>query len=155
MIFIFCQSPNPMYIHSRSSQNCSMSKFKVWLKIFFWAEIAGTICSILAGLVVSKLFQYQSLTAIGATIGENVGFYGAIFCFNIYRFPDKSKRQIIQELILQFGLTEIFDSFLIRPLCMYYCQVFISNLPVALFIGKVSADLFFYLFAYFFISKTE
>jgi hypothetical protein len=51
---------------------------------------------------------------------------------------------ILRDLILEFGFAEALDSLLVRPLALYTSLQWISNMAIALLLGKVVADVVFY-----------
>lgn len=125
---------------------------KEWIARYLPAEALATSGAVLGGLLIDYLTKNSVLTAFGATWGENLGFYGTIF------FQDLKKRmrqdntitiggiiKVLRGIFLEFGTAEFFDSFLIRPMAMYYSAKFIGNLAVGLAVGKLAADLIFYI----------
>jgi len=91
-------------------------KIKIWLKRYLPAEIFATTCALLGGGITNLLFHNPILTALGSTWGENLGYYGTI----------------------------IF-SFIIRPFAMYIFPKITHNLYLGLIIGKLTADITFYI----------
>lgn len=127
-------------------------KVKRWLRRYLPGEIFGTIGALIGGLVINTMFHNLILTAIGATWSENIGYYGVIFYRDLLKARHKHKKitlmrvcKIIRNLILEFGPSEYFDSFLIRPLSMYLFPTILNNLSLGLIIGKFVADIIFYI----------
>ncbi len=88
---------------------------------------------------------------MGATWGENIGYYGKVLFSEIkarlkidskITFPGIYKT--CRNMIVEFGPGEILDSFLIRPVTMYYFPKLTNSLTLGLFLGKISADVVFY-----------
>jgi hypothetical protein len=46
---------------------------------------------------------------------------------------------------LEFGLTEVIDSVVLRPALMYACTLLVSNAVVGVLLGKLAADVTFYI----------
>jgi hypothetical protein len=53
----------------------------------------------------------------------------------------------IRNLFLEFGFAEALDSFYIRPALMYLALNFFTQLEIGILVGKISADIAFYIFA--------
>ena len=51
----------------------------------------------------------------------------------------------IRNLILEFGVSEVLDSFLVRPFTMYIFPLLIGNLQLGILVGKLAADVIFYI----------
>lgn len=104
-----------------------------------------------AGLVTNHFFHNPVITAIGATWGENLGFYGRILYADVL---DRKRRdqeitlvgllKVLRNAIVEFGPAEYLDSFLIRPITMYFFPQITGNIVIGLFLGKISADVTFY-----------
>ena len=128
------------------------SKLTEWLQRYLPAEILAITGAVLGGLLVDVIAQNPLLTALGATWGENIGFYGKIFYQDI-----KSRQEmdggikvfgvlkVLRGICIEFGAAEYFDSFLIRPIAMYYFPVLLGNLALGLVAGKLVADVTFYI----------
>jgi len=128
-------------------------KINEWLKRYLVAEILAIASAILGGLLIDSLFKNPVLTALGATWGENIGYYGKVLFSEIkarlkidskITFPGIYKT--CRNMIVEFGPGEILDSFLIRPVTMYYFPKLTNSLTLGLFLGKISADVVFYFF---------
>lgn len=123
-----------------------------WIKRYLPAEIAAIIGALFGGLLTHYLFQNPIMTALGGTWGENAGYYGKIL------FDDFKKRKlkygkvtlggvlkILRNAIIEFGPGEYLDSFIIRPAAMYFFLKVTGSVPLGLFLGKISADITFYI----------
>ncbi len=126
------------------------AKIKTWLKRYLPGEIFGTIGALIGGSTINFIFHNSILTALGATWGENIGYYGVIFYRDLMKIKHKNNYlndifKVIRDLILEFGPSEYFDSFLIRPLAMYFFPKVLNNLTLGLIIGKLAADITFYI----------
>jgi len=53
--------------------------------------------------------------------------------------------KIIRNMILEFGTGEYLDSFVIRPTAMYFFPKLVGNMILGLFLGKIAADITFYI----------
>jgi hypothetical protein len=126
------------------------SKIIEWIKRYLPAEIGAIIGVTIGGSLAQFLFHSTAITAIGGTIGENVGFYGKIVYKDIQEREEKDKRmtflgvlKVIRNAVFEFGLAEYLD-LLIRPTAMYFFTKLIGNPAIGLLVGKFAADVTFY-----------
>lgn len=134
-----------------------LSKIKEWVRRYLPAEIAAIVGAMAGGLLVHQIFHSPVLTALGGTWGENVGYYGKIIHADIKARMQLDEKitlrgvvTVLRNAVIEFGLAEYFDSFLIRPLTMYFFTQWSGNIAIGLFLGKISADVTFYTPAIFF-----
>lgn len=126
-------------------------KILEWLKRYLPAELMSIIGAIAGGSIVHFLTENPVLTALGGTWGENVGYYGE---FLYQEFKTRSAKDnislrmffaIARDMVLEFGFAEYLDSFLIRPTAMYFFTQSTGSVVYGLFLGKISADVTFYI----------
>jgi len=134
-------------------------KFRHLVVRYLPAEITGTTAAFIAALVGNHLSGSLVVTAICGTIGENVGYYGYFVVKEIrenYGRHSKLPKLLrawrtavhtMRNLVVEFGPAEVLDSWLVRPFCLYASTSLSGNLAVGLLVGKLAADLVFYLFA--------
>ncbi|MFV8326306.1 hypothetical protein [Flavobacterium sp. ZS1P14] len=132
------------------------ANYKEWLDRYKYAEIAATSAALLSSQF-SRIFSGLT-TAYLITSAEYFAFY-AIIIVTSYRKLAKAKKQLnqkitlketlllIKNLILEFGYPAILDFFFIRPFCMYWMPILVGNFLPGIILGKITSDLFFYLFS--------
>ncbi len=131
-----------------------------YLRRYGPAEIAGTLGALICGVLVNQITGNRVATAFAGTWGENLGFYGTMIGREIYASHQQHRAKDLpyglgsflknlRNVMLEFGLSETMDSFVLRPFLMYIAAVWITPLAVAIFIGKLAADALFYLLAIF------
>ena len=124
-----------------------------WLARYGSAEVAGIITAVLGAWVVRSLTHDQVATAYGGALGENIGFYGTIIGREAAaesrlarsagrRFGVQGVVRIAVALASEFGIAELLDSGVIRPLAMGVAARFLG--PVGVVAGKLAADVSFY-----------
>ncbi|MBI5060946.1 MAG: hypothetical protein HZB67_01385 [Candidatus Aenigmarchaeota archaeon] len=130
-------------------------KLREWARRYLPAEIIGIIAGILAAIFSFGLTGNRIVTAYAGTWGENLGYYGYMSGRDVRvsrrRHKEVNKRydltsfaKNIRNLLLEFGPSEIFDSFLIRPFFMYAFPLLVGNLPLGILIATVVANITFY-----------
>jgi hypothetical protein len=126
------------------------AKWREWISRYGWAEVSGTIGSYLGFLIVNALTHSLVAASFGAALGENIGFYGAIFArehAERRRAGDTpSARQylaIAKTLIHEFGAAELLDFVIVRPATTFFAVTLFGK-GAGVMIGKISADLVFY-----------
>jgi hypothetical protein len=137
------------------------SKIIEWIKRYAPAEILSFISTLIAAGLTFIYTENHVAAALAGTWGGNVGFFGYILALDIFRsirdchiksLPYKSKDLWIniRGLLVEFGITEIADSFFIRPFLMYYLPILIGNFLIGILFAKAVADITFYIPAIFF-----
>ncbi len=145
------------------SENKILSKIKEWLVRYLPAEIVAIIGAMIGGLATHYFFDNPVITALGGTWGENIGYYGQILYADLKSRKEKDEKitpagvlKVLRNVIVEFGPGEYLDSFVIRPAAMYFFPQATGNVALGLLLGKLSADVTFYLptiFAYEFRKK--
>ena len=133
------------------------TKIKEWIRRYLPADIWAIFGAVGGGLLVNWIFHHPILTAFGATWGENFGYYGQIIYKEVsvrikrdkgFQFVGMLK--VLRGILFEFGAAEYLDSLLVRPVAMYFFTTRMSSLPLALLLGKLSADVVFYVPTIFF-----
>ena len=133
-----------------------VKKVGTWIKRYLPAETVCTICAMCSASVAYLFTDNKMIIALAGTWGENIGFYGVIVGRDIYSSRKHHKAsgdnytiislfKNIRGIILEFGLAEILDSFLIRPFMMYVFPKLTGSMYVGIFTGKIAADIFAYI----------
>ncbi|HAU98770.1 MAG: hypothetical protein UX04_C0002G0058 [Microgenomates group bacterium GW2011_GWF2_45_18] len=133
------------------------AKISEWLTRYFPAEIIAIIGAMAGGLLTHYFFHNPVLTALGGTWGENIGYYGKILYSDVQARKKMDEKitfisivKVFRNAIVEFGFAEYLDSFIIRPFAMYFFPKWTGNVVLGLFLGKISADVTFYLPTIFF-----
>ena len=139
-----------------------MQRIKEWSWRYLPAEIFGTLGAVLGMGTVFSYAQNGVLAAYAGVIGENIGFYGYMAISDFRRkkaeFGRSGKkfgliefRKVISGLFLEFGFSEVLDSLLVRPVCLFWFSKWMPEYSLGVIIGKIAADIVFYgptIFAY-------
>lgn len=134
-------------------------KFKVWLRRYIIAELLGTLIALgFASVAFSQSHSYLKAAGAGF-VGEGIGFFGYFIISELvtnsksykslpfYKRISRILAKSSTNLIVEFAPAEIIDNIFIRPFLMYTVPQYIKPYALGFIIGKLSADLFFYIFA--------
>ncbi|PLW80504.1 hypothetical protein C0585_02300 [Candidatus Woesearchaeota archaeon] len=131
-------------------------KVKDWIKRYLPAEIMASIFSISFAYIAYFFTGNLIVSAFAGTWGDNTGYYGRIIYSDMKKSLKKHKDHKIKygwksffktarNLFVEFGPGEFLDSFIIRPFTMWFFPVVLGNLALGIVIGKIIADITFYL----------
>jgi hypothetical protein len=128
-----------------------LRKIRGWVKYYLPAEITGSVFAVLTAIIAFHLTDKHAVSAIAATAGENIGFYGAMAVteWRIQCFTGRSGvvariKRTFGVLLIQFGPAEALDSALLRPLSMYVGPMVTGGIGTGALLGKIMADGIFY-----------
>lgn len=121
-----------------------------WVRRYGLAELAGTIGSYAGYHAVALGGGGPALSAYGAAMGENLGFYGVVGGRDLAALPrPRSARAMVgllRNLIAEFGAAELIDFLIVRPGATWLA-VRAFGPVTGIVIGKVAADFVFYALA--------
>ena len=131
-------------------------KIRGWIKRYLPGEIICAITALLAATAAYFLTGNRVVIAYAGTWGENLGFYGFMSIRDIIhsrrhhkannlKYGVNSFIKTFRNLLLEFGFSEVLDSFLIRPFFMYIFPFIVGNIALGVLIGKIAADITFYI----------
>lgn len=130
-------------------------KVKEWLKRYLPAEVLSVLATLLAASITFNLTQNQLKTALAATWAGNLFYFGYILLIDVWKtykagmqngrnYTVKTFLRNLRALLVEFGIAEVFDSFLIRPALMYYLPLLFGSLNWGILAAKLLADVTFY-----------
>jgi hypothetical protein len=138
-----------------AEQHSWKRRVKTWIKRYGPSEVAGVAMALGTSWLVQQATGNVLAAAYGASIGEALGFYGSLVTREMiqeayfagarrapYRAPEMLRTW--RGLLLEFGLAELLDTGLIRPLAMAVCTRLLGW-GFGIVAGKVLADVVFYL----------
>jgi hypothetical protein len=132
-----------------------------WARRYVPLEILSTLTALAGAGAASLLTTNAVAIAYAGAWSENVGYYGYAFVREMARAkrantaandevpPSRRARMFgaVRALLWEFGVAEVLDSFLIRPLCMYAAVRLLGSLGLGIVLGKLAADVVFYAIA--------
>ena len=126
------------------------SKCKEWFLRYGFAELLALLTTLLGASITLHYTQDLRMAAIAGALSDNIGYYGWIISREMndptYKgsfFQRLFKR--LRNLFFEFGISEVLDTFLIRPFLLYVGPILLNNFTIGIISGKILADLTFYL----------
>ena len=118
------------------------------------AELCGTIFAYVGSFITYRRTGSEIWAAYGATIFEDIGFYGTVFVRDVrndYKTAKKEGRSYgwrgvlytVVRLIAEFGIAEFLDSLIVRPASIGIATHLLGR-KLGVLIGKIIADFIFY-----------
>jgi hypothetical protein len=131
------------------------SRLARWIQRYGLAEVAGLCGALLGAALLRTLTGSDVAAAYGGSLGENVGFYGVIVGREVwqdrraardagerYRLPHAIRTSA--KLMIEFGVAELLDSTVVRPLAMGLGMHYLGR-ELGVLAGKAAADVLFYI----------
>lgn len=131
------------------------NKIKEWIRRYLLAEILSTALSLATAWVINRTTGNSVIAAFAGSAMASISFYG-IIAYNDVRKSLKHHRKHelsygfvayfkdLRDLIIEFGPSEILDVLAVRPFFMYLIPKIIGEFVLGTFIGKMIADLVFF-----------
>lgn len=122
--------------------------WRSWLARFLPAELLGLAGSYAGYLLCVRAGLPPLVAAYGAALGENIGYYAAVFVRDWFALAPDQRRpgRVLRAMVHDFGFAEALDSFLVRPgATLLAVTAFGEALGIG--IGKIVGDVIFYALA--------
>jgi len=137
------------------------ARIREWIWRYLPAELVSIAGTLVPALMLAGTNASRMDIALAGTWGGNIGYFGTILLRDVlktrrrlrvtgHRYSGASSLKNLRDLLIEFGVAELLDSFLIRPALMYWLPVWTGSLTWSLIAAKFLADLTFYLPAIFF-----
>lgn len=133
-------------------QKMFKDKLKEWLRRYAPSHIIAVITAIVVANLAFTLFKNIILSAFLATWSDNIAYYGIIIYRDLKSQKKKDRQlkttsflKVARGIIMEFGLAEYLDSFVIRPFYLSIFPYLISNYSLAILIGSMCAEITFYI----------
>ncbi|OUJ71955.1 hypothetical protein [Hymenobacter crusticola] len=131
-------------------------KLAEWVKRYLPAEVLSLAATLAAGGATFALAHDRTATALAATWAGNVAYFGCILLQDVRatrrsrraagkRYTARTLGKNLRALVVEFGAAEVLDSFIIRPLLMYYLPLWLGSLSGGILAAKLAADVTFYI----------
>lgn len=124
-----------------------------WLRRYLPAEVVGTAAMLAAGALAAAMTASPGWIAVAALVGEIVGFYAVLAVVILLEqsrvAPSRASaiRRTSLLLVAEFGVAEVLDTLLIRPAALMLGVWVLRDPMWGLLVGKIVADVVFYLLA--------
>ena len=129
---------------STQSTQC-FTRLRAWILRYAPLEVAALLTAVVAGLAISQFSESRLAIGYAGAWGENLGYY--LVAFARERRVRGSSVLAFHDLLLEFGVAELIDSLVVRPLCMGYGIGQLGDPAAGVVLGKIMADVPFYGFA--------
>lgn len=128
------------------------NKIVFFFKRYGIAELVSAVISYLFAYIAYLITSDKILISYLGSIGAFIGFYLIIFIRDFKTFPQPEKlsktlicKRIMVNLVIEFGLSELLDVFIVRPLCIYLAQLYLTNFTITIITGNIAANIIFFL----------
>jgi hypothetical protein len=133
----------------------SASRVQEWLRRYGPAELLSLLATLGAAAVTAQAGGTRVAVALAATWAGNVAYFGLLLLQDMRQ----ARRQLaaqgrayslatfgrnVRALVVEFGVAEVLDSFLIRPALMYWLPRWLHSVPLGVLAAKLAADVTFY-----------
>lgn len=132
-------------------------KLLEWSRRYLPAEIVGTVAALAAAWLVLRCTGSLAAAATCGVVAENLGYYGVIGTrevrdrwrahadYNPRRRAWLATGGTARGMLLEFGVAELLDSFVVRPGLFYMVPLLLpGHTMLAFLVAKLTADLVFY-----------
>jgi hypothetical protein len=125
-----------------------LKHWRDWIARFLPAEAAGIAGTYAGYLLLAEAGGSPLLSAYGAAIGENCGYYLAVFGRDWFALPgdQRSAGRVVRAMIRDFGVAEVLDTLVVRP-AVTLGAVALFGQAIGIAVAKIAADALFYLLA--------
>ena len=131
-------------------------KIIVWVKRYLLADIISTILSLGTAWGLMESTGDMVLSAFVGSAVASISFYGIIAISDVRKSIRKHKNENrkykiksflidFRNLIIEFGPAELLDVLAVRPFFMYLIPTLTGNFLIGTFIGKMIADVIFFI----------
>lgn len=139
--------------------NALPPRVREWLHRYLPAEIVGLLAALGGAFAVFRVTDSPVAAAVAGSACETVGFYATIGWRDVswqYRAlaglaPPRrvwlTAGRTARDLAVEFGPAEVVDSAFLRPALMYAGPLFTGHFLAGTLLGKLAADVAFYMFA--------
>ncbi|TGE10486.1 hypothetical protein [Hymenobacter fodinae] len=130
-------------------------KIREWLRRYLPAEVLSVVATLAGATLVLRSTHSPLSAALAGTWAGNVAYFGYLLLQDMrlaYRLRHArglpytwgTFGQNVRALVVEFGLAEVADSFLIRPVLMYYLPRWLGHFGAGILLAKLLADVSFY-----------
>jgi hypothetical protein len=126
-------------------------RWRLWIGRYLPAEIVALTAAVLVARLGWSWTGSIVVSALAGAWGETVVYYTVIIGRDLIAMRRALERVSLRNvlglsrnLLLEFGVAEAVDSLLLRPALMYAAAQFVTDLSLSIIVGKLLADLTFY-----------
>jgi hypothetical protein len=141
-----------------------MGRAREWFNRYALPEITSGFLSVFLATFTMYTTGNVIIAGYVGTLADNLSYYGIIVYRDLRKMHPKGKRigfaefmREMRNLLIEFGPAEYLDTIAIRPFFLILAPFFIPVYPIAIIVGGLLADFFFYIptiFGYEFRKRT-
>ena len=119
---------------------------QTWLRRYLPAEAVSLAAAMFVGAAAAMPSSTNpAMIAMAAAWAETTAYYATMLLRERRAYPRQRLWQTLRNLVLEFGVAEALDSLLLRPTLMYVAGQLVSDARLGVLIGKIAADVVFYI----------
>lgn len=130
-------------------------RVREWLRRYGPAEVLSVVATLGAAAVAARAGRPGVAVALAATWAGNLAYFGYVLGQDVWHTRRALRAQgrpytrgtlgrNVRALVVEFGVAEVLDSFLIRPALLYWLPRWLHSLPLGVLAAKLAADVTFY-----------
>ena len=120
--------------------------FQTWVRRYLPAEAVSLAAAMLVATAAAMLSGTNpAIIAIAGAWAETVSYYATMLLRERRANPRQRIWETLTNLAVEFGIAEALDSLFLRPTLMYLAGQAISDARLGVLIGKLAADIVFYI----------
>ena len=113
-----------------------------WLRRYLPAECAAFLAAVTAAQVAALVSDSVAIAALAGAWAETGVYYAVMLARELH--AGETPWRAVRNLVFEFGLAEALDSVVARPALMYLASQLMGDLWLGIAIGKLAADVIFY-----------
>ncbi|MBO2031681.1 hypothetical protein J4D99_09805 [Siccationidurans ginsengisoli] len=131
------------------------SRVREWLGRYGSAELLSLLATLGAAAATGQAGATRVAVALAATWAGNVAYFGWLLLQDARQARRVRQAQglpyslatfgrNVRALVVEFGVAEVLDSFVVRPALMYWLPRWLHSVPLGVLVAKFAADVTFY-----------
>jgi hypothetical protein len=131
------------------------SRVGEWLRRYGPAELLSLLATVGAAAATAQAGGTRVAVALAATWAGNVAYFGLLLLQDVWQTRRTLRVQgrayslttfgrNMRALVVEFGVAEVLDSFIVRPALMYWLPRWLQSVPLGVLAAKFAADVTFY-----------
>jgi hypothetical protein len=115
-----------------------------WLRRYLPSEVLSLLAAVAGAQLAFAVSGNAAVAAVTGAWSETLMYYATMLAREIRAYPSQPLLITLRNLVLEFGFAEALDTLLLRPTLMYLAAQLVSDLRLGVILGKLAADVIFY-----------